>query len=82
MRIGLDVMGGDLAPDPILQGGLDSLSLLGDDDCLVLFGDESVIRAGVEAAGPDDDVVHISNRLGHGREEHLRANQPVKTLTN
>jgi len=59
MRIGLDVMGGDLAPDPILQGGLDSLSLLGDDDCLVLFGDESVIRAGVDAAGIDGSRVEI-----------------------
>jgi glycerol-3-phosphate acyltransferase PlsX len=64
MRIGLDVMGGDLAPDPILQGGLDSLSLLGDDDRLVLFGDESVIRAGIDAAGADSARIEIVGTTG------------------
>ncbi len=54
MRIGLDVMGGDLAPDPILQGGFDALSLLDEGDRLVLFGDEDAMRAAADAAGIDD----------------------------
>lgn len=59
MRIGLDVMGGDLAPDPILKGGLDALSLFDEDDTLVLFGDEDTILAGVDAAGVDTGRIEI-----------------------
>ncbi len=44
MRIGIDVMGGDNAPDAILAGSLDALSLLSPQDHLVLIGDEAIIR--------------------------------------
>ncbi len=44
MRIGIDVMGGDHAPDAILAGSLDAVALLGEDDRLVLIGDEAIIR--------------------------------------
>ena len=44
MRIGVDVMGGDHAPDAILAGSLDALELLSPQDTLVLVGDEAVIR--------------------------------------
>jgi len=44
VRIAIDVMGGDNAPDAILDGALDALELLSDDDTLVLIGDESIIR--------------------------------------
>ena len=54
MRIGLDVMGGDLAPDPILQGGFDALPLLDEGDRLVFFGDEGAMRAAAQSAGVDD----------------------------
>ncbi|MFW6060584.1 MAG: phosphate acyltransferase PlsX [Phycisphaeraceae bacterium] len=47
MRIGLDVMGGDHAPDAILNGGLDAVELLSEQDRLVLIGDETVIREGI-----------------------------------
>lgn len=59
MRIGLDVMGGDLAPDPILQGGLDSLEFLEPDDRLVLFGDTNIIEAGIASAGVDRTCIEI-----------------------
>ncbi len=45
MRIGLDVMGGDYAPDAILAGGLDAVSLLKDGDRMVLVGDQQLIEA-------------------------------------
>lgn len=48
MRIAIDVMGGDNAPDAILAGSLDALSLLSADDRLVLIGDEAIIRDGME----------------------------------
>ena len=44
MRIAVDVMGGDHAPDAVLAGCLDALDLLAPDDRLVLVGDEAIIR--------------------------------------
>ena len=43
MRIGLDVMGGDFAPDAIIEGAVDALAFLPADDALVLIGDEGAI---------------------------------------
>lgn len=43
MRIGLDVMGGDFAPDAIIEGAVDSLKHLSIDQKLVLLGDEPSI---------------------------------------
>jgi phosphate acyltransferase len=50
MRIGVDVMGGDNAPDAILEGALGALARLAPDDELVLFGDERLLRRAVESA--------------------------------
>jgi len=43
MRIGLDVMGGDFAPDAVIEGAVDSLQHFSDDEKLVLIGDEQCI---------------------------------------
>lgn len=43
MKIGLDVMGGDFAPDAIVEGAVDSLSHLSADETLVLLGDKEAI---------------------------------------
>jgi len=43
MRIGLDVMGGDFAPDAIIEGAVDSLQHLSANEKLVIIGDESSI---------------------------------------
>ncbi len=43
MRIGIDVMGGDHAPDAILAGSLDALAHLSPTDTLVLIGDQAII---------------------------------------
>jgi glycerol-3-phosphate acyltransferase PlsX len=56
MRIGLDVMGGDHAPQVILQGAIDGLELLSASDRLVLYGDESIIRSGLRAGGLESDA--------------------------
>ena len=44
MKIAVDAMGGDFAPDIIVEGVLDSLSCLEDNDEVVLVGDESRIK--------------------------------------
>lgn len=49
MRIGVDVMGGDHAPDAILEGSLAAAAHLSEDDALVLVGDERVIRPAIES---------------------------------
>ncbi|MCA9284407.1 MAG: phosphate acyltransferase PlsX, partial [Phycisphaerales bacterium] len=59
MRIGLDVMGGDHAPDEILKGGLAALDGLAADDRLVLVGDRRVIEEGMAERGIHDSRVEI-----------------------
>ena len=39
MKIGLDAMGGDFAPDAIIEGAVDALGQLPSGDRLVLIGD-------------------------------------------
>ncbi|HVN58355.1 MAG TPA: phosphate acyltransferase PlsX [Bacteroidales bacterium] len=43
MRIGLDIMGGDFAPDAVIEGAIDSLAHLSKDEKLVLIGNEPLI---------------------------------------
>ena len=43
MRIGLDVMGGDFAPEAIIEGAVDSLNHLSVDESLIMIGDEAAI---------------------------------------
>jgi len=50
VRIAIDVMGGDLAPNEILAGAIQSLPLLGQQDTLVLVGDEKIIKQGLASA--------------------------------
>ncbi|UCC98965.1 MAG: phosphate acyltransferase PlsX [Phycisphaerales bacterium] len=45
MRIAIDAMGGDNAPEEIIAGALESIELLGEDDELILVGPEDVIEA-------------------------------------
>ena len=51
MRIAVDVMGGDHAPDAILAGSLAAVESLGPDDTLVLVGDAEVINEAIVEAG-------------------------------
>ncbi len=55
MRIAVDVMGGDNAPDAILAGSLDAVSLLAPDDTLVLIGDAQIIQEEIEERGLTGD---------------------------
>jgi phosphate acyltransferase len=59
MRIGVDVMGGDYAPDPILKGALQSLEGLAPGDTLVLLGDRQVIEDGIRERGVRDPRIEI-----------------------
>lgn len=59
MRIGIDVMGGDNAPDAILEGALESLKRLKPDDELVLVGRGDVIDSALADRGIRDDRVTV-----------------------
>jgi phosphate acyltransferase len=56
MRIGVDVMGGDYAPEAILDGALGALDQLGPNDQLVLVGDPARIEPAVRKCGADGAV--------------------------
>ncbi len=56
MRIAIDVMGGDHAPDAILAGSLDAVPLLGEGDQLVLVGDSGAISQALQAKGLAGDA--------------------------
>jgi glycerol-3-phosphate acyltransferase PlsX len=67
MRIGVDIMGGDNAPDEILKGSFAALSKLPAEDTLVLFGkgeiiEEAIKERGISKTGPGAkiEVVHCS----------------------
>ena len=59
MRLAIDVMGGDNAPDAIVKGCLDALPIIGEDDQLILVGDEAVIRDIMHERGGADDRIQI-----------------------
>ena len=59
MRIGVDVMGGDNAPDEILKGALEALDVLQSEDVLVLAGDTDIISEGIKERGITDSRIEV-----------------------
>ncbi|MEM9066578.1 MAG: phosphate acyltransferase PlsX [Planctomycetota bacterium] len=70
VRIAVDAMGGDDAPDAIVRGCLAASDVLGPDDRLLVIGDESVIREICEessgAIDPRMEIVHASDVIEMG----------------
>lgn len=63
MRIGVDAMGGDFAPDAVVSGAILAQKQLSSDQRIVLFGDENQILSSLkkENANPSDfDIVHCT----------------------
>jgi glycerol-3-phosphate acyltransferase PlsX len=61
MRIGLDAMGGDLAPAEIVRGVQAGLRFLAPDDELVLFGLRDAVEAQCREAGLSDRRVSVEH---------------------
>ena len=59
MRIAIDAMGGDHAPQAVLEGVKLVLTELNSDVNLALYGDEKIIREGLAALGVNDKRVSI-----------------------
>lgn len=69
MRIGLDAMGGDYAPQAVVEGAIAALPLLGQGSVLVLFGDSGQIETLIPEKLRGDkrlEVVHCSEVICMG----------------
>ncbi len=69
MKIGLDIMGGDFAPDAIVEGAVDSLIHLSGDDKLVLIGDQNAIISKLKDLSVDPsrfEIVHTTQVIEMG----------------
>ncbi|MBX3391259.1 MAG: phosphate acyltransferase PlsX [Phycisphaeraceae bacterium] len=78
MRLAVDVMGGDNAPEAIVKGCIEAISLLEGDDRLVLIGDGPVIREMLVDRGIRDDRLEIDH-TNEVIEMHEPPTQAVKT---
>lgn len=69
MKLGIDVMGGDYAPEVVIEGAVDTLKHLTGNERLVLVGDEKSILSKLSelSSEPSDfDIVHASQVIGMG----------------
>jgi glycerol-3-phosphate acyltransferase PlsX len=69
MRIGIDVMGGDFAPEAIIEGAVDSLPHVSADDRLVLIGDKNSIHGKLNDLETDPSyftIVHTTQVIEMG----------------
>lgn len=76
MKIGLDVMGGDFAPDAVIEGAVDSLNLLGGDEKIVLIGDEKIILPKLREMSAEPSLFDIA----HTTQVIEMADHPAKTF--
>ncbi|MFD2903352.1 phosphate acyltransferase PlsX [Sphingobacterium anhuiense] len=77
MKIGLDILGGDYAPNATILGAIEAQQLLTGDQKLVLFGDEEETKSLIEKAGgnsSDFEYIHAPENISMG--EH-----PTKAIT-
>ena len=79
MKIGLDILGGDFAPEATLQGAILASKQLSEDQKIVLIGDQDIAKQYIEQAGENPaffDYVHAPDSIGMG--EHPTKAIPQK----
>lgn len=76
MKIGLDIMGGDFAPDVTIKGAIDALPSFGDQHTLVLIGDEERIKHDLQKYGQAPEAFEIM----HAPDVLTMSASPVKAL--
>lgn len=77
MRIGLDVMGGDFAPDVTIQGAIQALDEISSNDRIFLFGPRDLINKKIKEFNSDPalfSIVHSPDVIGMGE-------RPIKAYT-
>lgn len=77
IRIGLDTMGGDFAPEAAVKGAIMALDAIGDDCRIVLFGDDNLIREilAEEGCPPDKFDIVATTEVIEMHEHPVRAFQ-------
>lgn len=85
MRIGIDVMGGDNAPDEILKGCFTALEHISPEDTLVLVGDRGCIDDAIAERGSKDpriEPLYTTEVIGMGESpvDGVR-NKPDSSIT-
>jgi glycerol-3-phosphate acyltransferase PlsX len=69
MKIGLDIMGGDFAPEAAIKGAILAAKFLSETQRIVLVGDQEIAYRLIEEAGEDPaffDFVHAPDVIGMG----------------
>ncbi len=69
LKIGIDAMGGDFAPEAVVKGALMALPELAEGSTIVLFGDEKQIKAILSQENADAshfEIVHTSEVIEMG----------------
>lgn len=61
MKIGLDVMGGDFAPDAVIEGAVDSIQYLHEGETVVLIGNEEIILSKLCELSAEPSLFEIVN---------------------
>ena len=77
MKIGIDVMGGDFAPDATIKGALLAREQISSDDRIFLFGPQDIIETNLEKMGAsrsDFTIVHSPEIVSMGE-------RPIKAFT-
>ncbi|GAG32266.1 unnamed protein product, partial [marine sediment metagenome] len=59
MRIAIDAMGGDNAPDEIISGALESIESLGENDELILVGPKEKIEPHLPPRKSREDAISV-----------------------
>jgi glycerol-3-phosphate acyltransferase PlsX len=77
MRIGLDVMGGDFAPESIIEGAVDSLQFLSENENLILIGEETSILRKLHEMQIDPSLFEII----HTTQVIEMADHPAKAFS-
>ena len=59
LRIGIDAMGGDFAPEAVVMGAIEALEVIQPESRIVLFGDKEAIEAILTREGCNDERIEI-----------------------
>lgn len=77
MKVGIDVMGGDFAPEAIIDGAILALETLSSQDQVVLIGDQHIIHDFLEKKSQNPESFEIVN----ADQVVEMAEKPLKALT-
>ncbi len=69
MKIGLDILGGDFAPEAAIDGAILASKQLSENQKIVLIGDQDIAKQHIEQAGEDPaffEYVHAPDHIGMG----------------